>query len=247
MSMCLVIRTDMRKTVIFVLAAAALIACRENHIELYSEAPRIEFGEDVYLMFDDRDYLDAWISGTTAAMDTSFRAQLIGNLLESPIGYCVRTEPAAESSFDLSVTFSQPYSFPVGETVVSSPISVSCPGKEYASTRNMPVYGIVDILYDETAPEHGFGQGRVENLVCRLSVTLQVYPQSWDSATWGAYSTAKYFLMMETFRAVHDDISKTVDNQLKIRAAYNAFKKENGPLYGDDEDSGTEIAFPIKQ
>ena len=51
--------------------------------------------------------------------------------------------------------------------------------------------------------------------------------------------------MMETFKAVHGDIEQNNDSKLQIRSAYNAWKAENGPLYGDDEDSGTEIAFPL--
>ena len=99
-------------------------------------------------------------------------------------------------------------------------------------------------MYDNSSEDQQFGQGRVENLACRVNVSLQIYPSDWNSQFWGAYSTAKYFLIMETFGKVHGDIEQTTDTKLEIRAAYNAYKAEYGALYGDDNDSDTEIVFP---
>lgn len=219
-------------------------SCKVNDIALYDEEPRIEFAEGVQCSFDDEDYLNAYILGTESYKDAEFHAQLIGYFLDSPRTFRVMSSPVENALFTPELEFENPYDFPAGVATVAAPFRVKCPAKQDVSTVNTTRTGQVDIVYDNSSEDQQFGQGRVENLACRVNVSLQIYPSDWNSQFWGAYSTAKYFLIMETFGKVHGDIEQTTDTKLEIRAAYNAYKAEYGALYGDDNDSDTEIVFP---
>lgn len=76
-------------------------------------------------------------------------------------------------------------------------------------------------------------------------MTLSIQPSTWSNEWWGSYSNSKYILMMECFKTTHDAIAKTQANQVKIRTYYTQYKREHGPLYGDDDESSTEISFPL--
>ena len=84
----------------------------------------------------------------------------------------------------------------------------------------------MDIVYDNSSEYQQFDEGRVENLSYRVSVTLDLYPDDWDTSFWGRYSISKYFLMMDTFKAVHKDIEKNYENWRAINIAYNEYKAD---------------------
>lgn len=222
----------------------AISACKVNDIALYDEAPRLELGGAVSYTFSDEEYLDAYILGGEGYSETEFTAQLIGYFLDAPRTFQVTTNPVA-SAFTPELVFENPYEFPTGTATSAAKFRIKCPSRENVSTRTSTYTGQTDIVYDMSSHDHQFGSGRIENNAARVNVVLQIYPQDWNNQFWGAYSTSKYIFMMETFKAVHGDIEQNNDSKLQIRSAYNAWKAENGPLYGDDEDSGTEIAFPL--
>ena len=45
-------------------------------------------------------------------------------------------------------------------------------------------------------------------------------------------------------KRLQTDIQQIAGNKTRIREAYAAYKSANGPLYGDDGASETEISFP---
>lgn len=233
-----------RFIIILSVLAGMFSSCKVNDIALYSESQRIEFSSSEQCSFNDIDYLNAYILDGEDYKNAEFTAQLIGYFLDTPRTFAVMTSPVTSAAFTPEVEFTNPYEFPAGVPSVTAGFKVKCPSKENVSTRNTTRTGVVDIVYDNSSEFQQFGEGRVENLSCEVSVTLNIYPSDWDNTFWGAYSTSKYFLIMETFGAVHADIERTVSNKLMIMAAYNDYKAQNGPLFGDDNDSNKEIVFP---
>lgn len=228
------------------LLLAAAVGCKENDIALYGESPRLEFVKTASCAFDDKDYFNAYISDTPKReKECEVTAQLIGRLLPEPRTFCMKAQPVSTSAFEVLVSFADTYTFPAAAATATAKVPVTCPKKEGVSTRTKTKEGVVHVVYDTENAGHQFGAGRIENMKCRMEVTLQIYPSSWDSKFWGSYSTAKYFFMMETFKATYDKIEKKQENRVKVRAAYNKYKEEHGPLYGDDDESETEITFPL--
>lgn len=229
---------------IFFALAFASVSCKVNDIGLYSdENPRIEFAGLVTYTFSDDEYLNAHILGGEEYSEVKFTARLIGYFLEAPRTFAVTSEPIA-SAFNPVFRFDNPYTFPAEQSEYAAAFRVRCPEREDVSTRKTTNTGQAYIVYDNSSAYQQFGEGRVENLACRVDVVLQIYPTDWNSAFWGSYSTSKYLLMMETFKAVHGDIQQTAGNKTRIKEAYDAYKSANGPLYGDDVASETEISFP---
>lgn len=225
---------------------AVFAGCKENDIAYYAEAPRLELGHAETCTFDDKDYFNAYIADEKVpAKESEITVQLVGYLLEEPRTYCLKTSEAEESEFDAQVTLANPYTFPASAASATTTIAVACPSRECVSTRKTTRTGAVTLACDMQNDAHQFGAGRAENLTATLSVTLQIYPSKWAPDQWGPYSTSKYFFMMETFKATYDQIEPNQENQVEINRQYNAYKREHGPLYGDDEESQTEISFPL--
>lgn len=225
----------------------AAVGCKENDIALYNESPRLEYVTVASCSFNDSDYLNAYIADEkTTEKECQVTAQLIGRLLTEPMTYCIQGVQAEKRDFDVKARFENPYTFPVSVATSEASVFVTCPTKEQVSTLNTTKSGVMEVSSETSNPSHQFGQGRVENLICSLNVTLNIYPTNWDSAWWGSYSTSKYFFMMETFKTTLDGIAKTQENQLALRRAYNEYKLEYGPLYGDDDENETEISFPLQ-
>lgn len=228
----------------------AAVGCKENDIAFYSEAPRLEYVTVASCTFNDKDYLNAYIAETkTTEKECMVTAQLIGRLLTETMTFCMKGEQAKNSDFEVKARFSNPYTFPTSVATYEAPVMVTCPTKEYASPQQgTSKTGVLEVTSDMSDPAHQFGPGRVENLTCSLSVTLQIYPKSWDGAWWGTYSTAKYIFMMETFKTTLDNIEKTQANQQTLRAAYSTYldEHENEPLL-DDEGNAIRIEdFPLQ-
>lgn len=236
----------MKARYIMILAtlAAVSVSCKVNDIAYYSEDAKIEFSGASGYTFTDEDYLDTYVLGHDSWLDGVFTAQLIGYFLDSPRTFCVMSSPVENSPFTPELQFDNPYEFPAGVATSDAGFRIKCPGREAASTRQTVRTGFVDIVYDNSSEYQQFDEGRVENLSYRVSVTLDLYPDDWDTSFWGRYSISKYFLMMDTFKAVHEDIEKNYENWRAINIAYNEYKAENGPLYGDDDYAGEEITFP---
>ena len=225
----------------------AAVGCKENDIALYNESPRLEYVTVASCSFNDKDYLNAYIADEkTTEKECKITAQLIGRLLTEPMTYCIQGVQAESRDFDVKVRFENPYTFPVSVATSEASVFVTCPTKEQVSTLNTTKSGVMDVSSDTSNSLHQFGLGREENLICSLDVTLNIYPTSWDSAWWGSYSTSKYFFMMEIFKTTLDGIAKSQENQLELRRSYNEYKKEYGPLYGDDDESEIEISFPLQ-
>lgn len=229
------------------LLLCAAVGCKENDIALYDQAPRLEYLTAASCTFNDKDYLNAYIAEQkTTEKECKVTAQLIGRLLTEPLTYCLQGSPAQKSDFEVKARFENPYTFPAAAATSEASVMITCPGKKSASTQLTSKSGALEVTSDASNPAHQFGPGRVENLICTLTVTLQIYPSNWDNAWWGSYSTSKYFFMMETFKKTLDGIEKTQDNQVLLRRAYNEYKVQNGPLYGDDDQSDVEISFPLQ-
>ena len=68
----------------------------------------------------------------------------------------------------------------------------------------------------------------------------QIRRTNWNEWQWGEYSDAKYFFMMDHFKATIDDIPEGDETQKEIYDAYEEYKKNNPPLL---DDKGNEIVF----
>lgn len=230
-----------------VMLLCAAVGCKENDIALYNESPRLEYVTVASCSFNDKDYLNAYIADEkTTEKECKVTAQLIGRLLTEPMTYCIQGSQAKNTAFEVKARFENPYTFPVSAATSEASVLVTCPTKEQVSTQLTTKSGVLEVSSETSNPAHQFGPGREENLICSLNVTLNIYPSNWDNNWWGAYSTSKYFFMMETFRTTLDGIAKSQENQIKLRLAYNTYKEEHGPLYGDDDESETEISFPLQ-
>ena len=230
------------------MAAAAMLAatvgCKENDIALYNESPRLEYATIATCTFNDQDYLNAYIlDEKTTEKECEITVQLIGRLLTEPMTYCMKGVADPKSEFEVQARFENPYTFPSSAATTEAKVYVTCPTREQASIKDVTTTGTLEISSDTQDPNHSFGPGRNENLVCRLNVVLQIYPDNWDSNCWGAYSRAKYIFMMESFKTTHNNIEKTQENRIELRRLYNTYKEEHDTALYDDD--GNEINFPV--
>ena len=97
-----------------------------------------------------------------------------------------------------------------------------------------------DICFDLDNPLHQFDPGREDKEVLPLEVHYVIKRTNWNDYQWGEYSDAKYFFMMDHFKATIDDIPENEDTQKEIYDAYEEYKKNNPPLL---DDKGKEIVF----
>lgn len=97
-----------------------------------------------------------------------------------------------------------------------------------------------DICFDLDNPLHQFDPGREDKEVLSLEVHYVIKRTNWNDYQWGEYSDAKYFFMMDHFKATIDDIPENEDTQKEIYDAYEEYKKNNPPLL---DDKGKEIVF----
>lgn len=225
----------MKKDTIFgmmLLLGWALAGCGEDEIGLYDQTVRINFAK-TYLeevVFADSDY----VKGATEK-DVEIWLQLQGRLLETPRHFCLKTAENEAYSLKAELLFDESYVFGAAALLQKVNARVRRPD---ALTGMIPCQA--DICFDTQNERHEFEPGREDAEKAVLKVTYRIKTNSFNAWFWGPYSDAKYFFMMDLFRATADKVEETEENQLKVYEAYEEYKKTHDPLL---DENGNEIVF----
>lgn len=143
--------------------------------------------------------------------------------------------PNDSYSLKANVSFADSYVFPEGLIYQIFTMNVSRP-ENLTTTKAYRA----DVCFDLDNPLHQFDPGREDKEVLPLEVYYVIRRNNWNEYQWGEYSDAKYFFMMDHFKATIDDISEGRETQKEIYDAYEEYKKNNPPLL---DDKGNEIIF----
>ena len=100
------------------------------------------------------------------------------------------------------------------------------------------------LTFDIENAEHEFGEGRVENSDCEVTIAYTIRPSDWDERLWGIYSNNKYMFMMDNLGKIYAETEQTKEVRNDISAKYEAYKKAGNPPLMDDENPQNEIVFP---
>ena len=100
------------------------------------------------------------------------------------------------------------------------------------------------LTFDIENAEHEFGEGRVENSDCEVTIAYTIRPSDWDEGLWGIYSNNKYMFMMDNLGKIYAETEQTKEVRNDISAKYEAYKKAGNPPLMDDENPQNEIVFP---
>ena len=138
-------------------------------------------------------------------------------------------------SLKANVSFADSYVFPKDSIYQIFTMNVSRP-ENLTTTKAYRA----DVCFDLDNPLHQFDPGREDKEVLPLEVYYVIRRNNWNEYQWGEYSDAKYFFMMDHFKATIDDISEGRETRKEIYDAYEEYKKNNPPLL---DDKGNEIIF----
>jgi len=100
------------------------------------------------------------------------------------------------------------------------------------------------LTFDIENAEHEFGEGRVENSDCEVTIAYTIRPSDWDERLWGIYSNNKYMFMMDNLGKIYAETEQTKEVRDEVSAKYEAYKKAGNPPLMDDENPQNEIVFP---
>ena len=204
------------------------ISCEKNDIKGYNEAPRLEFfNTKAECVFDDRDYMN---EVTERALGVKVRC--LGYALEKPLNFCLKTVDQMEG-----VVFIPSYEFPVGAETFTAQLVVPRPPRVGAQLNTK-------LTFDIENAEHEFGEGRVENSDCEVTIAYTIRPSDWDERLWGIYSNNKYMFMMDNLGKIYAETEQTKEVRDEVSAKYEAYKKAGNPPLMDDENPQNEIVFP---
>lgn len=211
-----------------------LSSCKENEIEFYNQTTRINFKTpSVFYTFRDVDYLK---NNTISDVEVEF--QLQGLLLKSPKDFVIKEKLDEDNKNKAEVIVESKYTFSnldVNYQKVNIKVKMpKKPSKEYCKTT---------LEFDINNSEHQFEPGRVDMSTCEVNVGYKLLTSTniWSIITWGEYSDAKYFFMIDHFKAVYKDIPTDKESILGLINKYEEYKKTNGPILDDE---GKEIVFP---
>ena len=65
------------------------------------------------------------------------------------------------------------------------------------------------LTFDIENAEHEFGEGRVENSDCEVTIAYTIRPSDWDERLWGIYSNNKYMFMMDNLGKIYAETEQT--------------------------------------
>ena len=180
--------------------------------------------------FRDSDY----VKGNTEK-EWLLRVDLQGYRLTEDKSFCMKVRPNDAYTLKADVSFAEQYMFPKDSIHQIFTIKVARP-ENLTTTKAYQA----DICFDLDNPLHQFDPGREDKEVLPLEVHYVIKRTNWNDYQWGEYSDAKYFFMMDHFKATIDDIPENEDTQKEIYDAYEEYKKNNPPLL---DDKGKEIVF----
>ena len=201
------------------------MGCEENDIDVYDETPRLNlYYRNLAVHFRDSDY----VKGNTEK-EWLLGVDLQGYRLTEDKSFCMKVRPNDAYTLKADVSFAEQYMFPKDSIHQIFTIKVARPENYQA-----------DICFDLDNPLHQFDPGREDKEVLPLEVHYVIKRTNWNDYQWGEYSDAKYFFMMDHFKATIDDIPENEDTQKEIYDAYEEYKKNNPPLL---DDKGKEIVF----
>ena len=191
------------------------MGCEENDIDVYDETPRLNlYYGNLSVYFRDSDYVK-------------------GNAEDK--NFCMTVRPNDSYSLKANVSFADSYVFPKDSIYQIFTMNVSRP-ENLTTTKAYRA----DVCFDLDNPLHQFDPGREDKEVLPLEVYYVIRRNNWNEYQWGEYSDAKYFFMMDHFKATIDDISEGRETRKEIYDAYEEYKKNNPPLL---DDKGNEIIF----
>ena len=95
---------------------------------------------------------------------------------ERIFGVCLKTVDQMEG-----VVFIPSYEFPVGAETFTAQLVVPRPPRVGAQLNTK-------LTFDIENAEHEFGEGRVENSDCEVTIAYTIRPSDWDERLWGIYS-----------------------------------------------------------
>ena len=198
---------------------------------MYDETPRLNlYYRNLAVHFRDSDY----VKGNTEK-EWLLGVDLQGYRLTEDKSFCMKVRPNDAYTLKADVSFAEQYMFPKDSIHQIFTIKVARP-ENLTTTKAYQA----DICFDLDNPLHQFDPGREDKEVLPLEVHYVIKRTNWNDYQWGEYSDAKYFFMMDHFKATIDDIPKNEDTQKEIYDAYEEYKKNNPPLL---DDKGKEIVF----
>ena len=121
-------------------------------------------------------------------------------------------------------------------------VKVRCLG--YALEKPLNFCLKTKLTFDIENAEHEFGEGRVENSDCEVTIAYTIRPSDWDERLWGIYSNNKYMFMMDNLGKIYAETEQTKEVRDEVSAKYEAYKKAGNPPLMDDENPQNEIVFP---
>ena len=151
---------------------------------------------------------------------------------ERIFGVCLKTVDQMEG-----VVFIPSYEFPAGAETFTAQLVVPRPPRVGAQLNTK-------LTFDIENAEHEFGEGRVENSDCEVTIAYTIRPSDWDEGLWGIYSNNKYMFMMDNLGKIYAETEQTKEVRNDISAKYEAYKKAGNPPLMDDENPQNEIVFP---
>ncbi|MFR3331859.1 MAG: hypothetical protein ACLTSL_17250 [Odoribacter splanchnicus] len=221
----------MNKYILILCLALFFWGCEQNDIDVYNQTPRLTLPYSLTYSFNDADYVNKRTEGVG-----ELEVRLMGNVLKETRTFCLKMEKdSVNINYTPSIELEDKYEFAVDTTVTKVAFKIQRPeqiGVQYSAF----------CYFDEENPAHEFDRGDAEYLQAKISVIFNIRPNGWDDY-WGLYSNAKYCFMMDHWNVTYDKMEKTISAKAEIRRAYDAYKRENGPLY-DDEPEHNEIVFP---
>ena len=198
------------------------MGCEENDIDLYYRNLAVHFRDSDYVKGNTE---KEWLLGV----------DLQGYRLTEDKSFCMKVRPNDAYTLKADVSFAEQYMFPKDSIHQIFTIKVARP-ENLTTTKAYQA----DICFDLDNPLHQFDPGREDKEVLPLEVHYVIKRTNWNDYQWGEYSDAKYFFMMDHFKATIDDIPENEDTQKEIYDAYEEYKKNNPPLL---DDKGKEIVF----
>lgn len=205
--------------------------CEENDIALYNETPRLNFVySNTEVHFVDSDY----VKGHTEK-ELELIVGLQGDSLREERTFCLKVQPDEGYNLKADVSCAEKYVFPANVSSHIVTVKVRRPEKLTGGSSCQ-----TDVFFDLDNPLFQFDPGREDKASLPIKVYYTIKRNDWYSYYWGEYSDAKYFFMMDYFKATYDEIPSTKEDRNKLYDAYEEYKKNNPPLL---DENGEEIVF----
>lgn len=213
-----------------ILACCLYAGCTQNEIELYNQAPRINFeSQKVEYAFADSDYVKK-----TPYITIDFTVRIQGNYLTEQRSFCLKSIANSDFENPVVVELENKYIYTALDTVCQKfQFKIMRPEMKFGNK----AFGSY-LEFNSDDPNHQFEQGMIERHRIPVSVSWRLRPRTWKYG-WGEYSDAKYMFMMDVCGYTMEKM--TTEDHAKVVDAYQRYKDEgNSPIL---DDKGVEITF----